>query len=201
MPHLEKENSKILSTVLITLFGLLGSIVIGFVFFGSNIFVPKNYAFQFVTNGFFGSFFFSLLIYHTKREQVFGIVFLFLLDFTLLLGKAVSLIPYLIRDILYLSALLLSIFLYSKYLKKNPQLKFYLRSFSLVLIYGALNTIFGAMVYLINAEFIFPPFNFLLLLIEIGVLIGLGIGLGCDLYLQNKERILELLNLKASQKK
>lgn len=190
------KNSKILSTFLTALFGLLGSIIYGFIFFGSNIFIPKNYAFQFVTNGFFGSFFFCLLLNHTKRGQIFGTIFLIILDFTLFLGNTINLVPFIIRDIFYLSALFLSVFLYVKFVTKNSQFKFYLRALALAFIYGSLNTIFGTAVYLINAEFIFPPFNFLFITAEIGVLIGLGIGLGCDLFLQNKEKILNIFKVK-----
>ena len=92
----------------------------------------------------------------------------------------------------------MSIKLYHQFIKRNTQIKYYLRSFALVLFYGLLNTVFIGIVFIINANAGFPPIDFIYARARDGILIGFGIGLGIDFYLQNKKQLFSLLNIKTA---
>jgi hypothetical protein len=188
---MKKENYY--SILLMTLFGLAGSILLGFIFYRKAIFIPAKPAFQFVMNGFMGALFLGLLEYRSVRAQTYGII-LILAIALLGTGNALTL-AYFIRNVLYLAGLLLSILLYYQLLKKNSRISYYLRSFILVSLYALLNIVAGTLVYLINAKEGFPALSFIYQLAIYGALIGLGIGLGADLFLQNRKRILRFLRI------
>ena len=120
-----------------------------------------------------------------------------ILNLVLFTGKPLP-TAYVIRDVFYLGGLFLSIRLYYQFIKRYPQTKFYLRTFALALIYGLLNGLTGILVYIINANSIFPPIDFIYMIARYGILIGLGIGLGIDFYLQNKKQIFSLLKIKTT---
>jgi len=178
-----------------TFFGMFGSILIGFIFFNTSIFIPTRTNFQFVMSGFYGALFLSLLEYKSIREQTFGMVIMLLINLILFTGKFLSM-AYLIRDVYYLGGLFLSLILYHQFIKRKPQLKYYLRSFALALFYGLINTVCISIVFIINAKVGFPLLDFIYARARDGILIGFGIGLGIDFYLQNKNQILNLLKIK-----
>jgi len=176
---------------------MLGSILVGLVFYNTSIFAPNLATFQFVANGFFGALFFSILKYKTTKEQIFGIIIIFILDFVIILGRSIS-FELVLRDVLYLGSLLLSIKLYYLFIERNTNIKYYIRSFALASFYSILTIVFGSVVYLINAKFEFPPIDFLFIIGKISILIGFGIGIGIDIYLQNENIILEFLKIKTA---
>jgi hypothetical protein len=178
-----------------TFFGMFGSTLIGFIFFNTSIFITTRTNFQFIAAGFYGSLFFSLLEYESVREQIFGMVIMLLINLILFTGKFFS-IAYLIRDVFYLGGLFLSLELYYQFIKRNPQLKYYLRCFALALFYGLINSVLISIVFLINAKAGFPPLDFIYARARDGNLIGIGIGLGIDFYWQNINQILSLLKIK-----
>jgi len=182
---------------LMTLGGLLGSILIGFIFFNTSIISPTRSNFQFVAFGFMGALFFSLLEYKSLKEQISGIILLLFLNLVIFSGRSLS-IANIIRDVLYIASLILSIKIYYRFIKKNPQIKFYLRCFALALIYGLINTACGIIVYLINAKAGFPPVEFIYIMARYGILIGFGIGLGTDFYFQNKKQLTGWLGIKTA---
>lgn len=183
-----------------TFFGMFGSILIGFIFFNTSIFIPQKTNFQFVMAGLYGSLFFSVLEYKSIREQLFTIIILLVLQLIIFTGRYIS-IAYIIRDVFYLGGLFLSIKLYHLFIKRNVNIKFYLRSFALVLYYGLINTIFISIVFIMNSSATFPPMYFIYARARDGILIGLGIGLGLDFYLQNKKRLFTLLKIKTACKR
>lgn len=191
------KSDKIYQILLLTFFGLLGSILIGFIFFNTAIFVPTTTNFQFVMTGLYGSLFFSLLEYKNIKEQLFAIIIILFLQLIIFTGRYIS-IAYIIRDVFYLGGLFLSIKLYHLFLKRNIKIKYYLRSFALVLFYGFINTVFFSIVFIINAEATFPPMDFIYMVAKDGILIGLGIGLGLDFYLQNEKHLINLLKIKTA---
>jgi hypothetical protein len=193
----EMKSDKIYQIFLMTFFGMLGSILIGFIFFDTSVFIPKRTNFQFVTFGLYGSLFFSLLEYRDKRDRIYSIVVLFILNLIIFTGRYIS-IAYIIRDLFYSGALFLSIKLYHQFIKRNSGIKLYLRSFALVLFYGLINTVFASIVFLINANAGFPPVDFIYARARDGILIGFGIGLGIDFYLQNKKHLFNLLKIKSA---
>ncbi|PIP79366.1 MAG: hypothetical protein COW85_01270 [Ignavibacteria bacterium CG22_combo_CG10-13_8_21_14_all_37_15] len=182
---------------LMTLGGMLVSILIGFIFFSTSIFSPTQSNFQFVAYGFMGALFFSLLEYKSLKEQVWGIILILFLNLIMFTGRSLS-ITYLIRDVFFIGSLILSVKLYYQFIKKNPQIKFYLRSFALALIYGLINTACGIIVYMVNAKAGFPPMEFIYIMARYGILIGLGIGLGTDFYFQNKKQLTGWLGIKTA---
>ena len=189
------KSEKIYQIILMTFLGMLGSVLIGFIFFNTSIFIPTRTNFQFVMSGFYGALFLSLLEYKSIREQTFGMVIMLLINLILFTGKFLSM-AYLIRDVFYLGGLFLSLILYHQFIKRKPQLKYYLRSFALALFYGLINTVCISIVFIINAKVGFPLLDFIYARARDGILIGFGIGLGIDFYLQNKNQILNLLKIK-----
>ena len=178
------KSKEILQIILITFFGMLGCVLIGFIFYNSSIFITTRTDFQFVAAGFYGALFFSFLEYRPVREQIFVMIIILIMNLIIFTGKSLS-TAYVIRDILYLGGLFLSIKLYHQFIKKNPKVKYYLRSFALALIYGLLNVASVTIIYIINANANIPPVSFIYAIARYGILIGLGIGLGIDFYLQN----------------
>ena len=186
-----KEVHKIL---LLTFFGMFGSILIGFIFYNTDIFFTSRPVFQFVAAGLSGAFYFSLLEYKSGREQIFGMIIILLLQVIIFTGRNLS-IANLIRDIYYLGGIFLSIKLYFQFLKHYPELKYYQRCFGLVLFYCIINTLFMGIVFYLNTSSGLPPRSFIYFVAKNSVLIGLGLGLGIDFYLQKQKRIFDLLNI------
>ena len=191
------KSDKIYQILFMTFFGMFGSILIGFIFFNTSIFISTNSNFQFVMTGLYGSLFFSLLEYKNIREQLFAIIIILALQLIIFTGKYLSM-EYIIRDIFYLGSIFLSIKLYHQFIKRNTRIKLYLRSFVLVLFLGFTYTIFIIIVFLINADAGFPPLDFIYARARDGILIGLGIGLGLDFYLQNEKHLFNLLKIKTA---
>jgi hypothetical protein len=180
--------------ILMTFFGTLGSILIGFVFYNTNIFSTTRPVFQFVASGLSGAFFFSLIEYKGVREQIYGMIIILLLQVIIFTGRNLS-IANLIRDIFYLGGIFLSIKLYFQFLKHYPELKYYQRCFGLVLFYCIINTLFMGIVFYLNTSSGLPPRSFIYFVAKNSVLIGLGLGLGIDFYLQKQKLIFDLLNI------
>ncbi|HVO73850.1 MAG TPA: hypothetical protein VMT35_07495 [Ignavibacteriaceae bacterium] len=187
---------KIYRIILLTSCGTIGSISIGLIFFGTSVFTP-GLNFQFAAAGLYGSFFFSLLEFKFLREQIFAAIFILILQLVVFSGKYIS-FAYAVRDIFYLAGLFLSIKVYHLFIKKNNQLKLFLRVFALSFFYGLINLVFISVVFLINAEFIFPPLGFIYVVGRNAVLIGFGIGLGIDFYFQYKNQLFSLLKIRTT---
>ena len=186
------KAGKFYLIILLTCFGTLGSILIGFIFFNSYIFFITKPSFQFITGGFIGALFFSLLEYKSLREQIFAMIIILILHLIIFTGRLFS-ITYLIRDVLFLAGLFLSIRLYFSFIKSNPKVKLYLRSFVLALIYGLLNAVFGWLIFFINSGWNLPPWDFIYMFLKFGALVGFGLGIGIDFYFQNKKHFLSFM--------
>jgi hypothetical protein len=181
-------------SILITFFGMSGSILTGLIFFGATIFSPHSNNFMFVSAGLYGSVFFSLLEYESRKTQVFGMIIVFFLNIVLFQGRSIG-INLILRDLLWLGGLFASVKLYHLFIKRNPGIKFYLRSLALVLFFGILSAASGLILYVINIGKL-PRIEFLYLMGRFGVLIGFGVGIGIDFYLQNKKHLFNLLKIK-----
>lgn len=190
------KTNQTYQILLMTFFGFFGSILIGFIFYNTSIFIFRRVSFQFVATGLFGALFFSLLEYKNLREQILGMIAILFIELTLI-GKNLS-VFIIIRDVFYLGAIFLSVKLYYEFIKRNSKIKYYLRSLALVLIYGFIDTLFLIIVYIINTESGLPPFGFIYFTARNAILIGLGIGLGLDFYIQNEKRLFGLLKIKTT---
>ena len=188
------KSDKMYQISLMTLGGMLGSILIGLLFFNTSILIPTKSDFQFVSYGFIGALFFSLLKYKSIKEQIFSLLFVLILNLIIFTGSSISL-TYVIRDVFFISSIFLSVKLYHHFTTKYSQVKFYLRCFALALIYGVVNSLCGILVYLINGRAGFPPIEFIYLIARYGILIGFGIGLGTDFYFQNKKQLTSWLGV------
>ncbi len=191
------KPSKYHQMILLTIFGFVGSILIGYFIYNNNIFVFKSPAFQFIIIGFFGSLFFSLLKYRSTRDQLFGIAIIIFWDFVIIIGKPLS-TALVVRDIMFLSSMFVSVTLYYNFIKRKLKMKYFIRSFTLGFIYALLTIVFGTIVYFINAQFSFPPSGFLYAIAKNSLLTGLGIGIGLDFYLQYENKILNILKIRMS---
>ena len=190
------KSKKAYQIILMTLFGMVGSIIIGFIFYRRSVFVPTNANFQFVMSALYGSLFFGLIEYNSFRDQIFGVIILFFMNLILFTGKHIS-ISYITRDFFYLGCLFLSIKFYSYLIKRFSQLKYYLRSIILALIYGLSYGIVGWISFTLTKGEL-APISFIYFIARYCILIGMGIGLGLDFFLQNKNQILSFLKIKTA---
>ena len=81
-------------------------------------------------------------------------------------------------------------------IKRYPEVKYYLRSSVLVLIYGLVYTLFICIVYVINIKRGLPNTAIIYSIARIAILIGLGLGIGIDFYLLNQKHLLSLFKIK-----
>lgn len=189
------NTEKTYQMILLTFFGMLGSLIIGFIFFKTSIFAYSNPDIQFLTAGFIGALFFSLLEYKSARTQIYSMIFILILHLIIFSGKHLSGIS-IVRDAFYLGGLFLTVKIYHLFMKKNPQIKYYLRSLALALFYGLLNSISILGLFLVYSKGELPPINLVYSIARNGILIGLGMGIGIDFYMQNKKHLLSLLKIK-----
>jgi len=189
------NTEKTYQMILLTFFGMLGSLIIGFIFFKTSFFAYSNPDIQFLTAGLIGALFFSLLEYKNARTQIYSMIFILILHLIIFSGKHLSGIS-IIRDTFYLGSLFLTVKIYHMFIKKNPQIKYYLRSLALALFYGLLNSITILGLFLVYSKGELPPINLVYSVARNGILIGLGMGIGIDFYLQNKKHLLSLLKIK-----
>lgn len=190
----EMKKNKFYLIILMTFFGLAGSVLIGVIFYNRSVFIPYNIGFQFVMVGLYGALFFSLLEYESPKVQILVMLSILIFQLIVFTGKHIS-TAYIIRDVLYLGGLFLSVKLYHYFLKSNPGVKYYLRSLALVLFYGVINVLVICIIYIINSGQGLPPFHYLYVMAGYGILIGLGIGLGLDFYFQVEKHIKKVLNI------
>ncbi len=188
------KTDKYYCIILMTFFGMVGSILLGFIFYRESIFEFSKTNFQFISIGFIGAFLFSILEYRSLRDEIYVSIIILILSLAISFEKT-PFIAYVIRNILYLGSLVLSINLYHQFIIRNSKIKYYLRSFIFVSIYTVLYVSSGIIIYLFNAKDGFPSQDFLYSLVVSAVLIGLGIGLGIDFFLQNRKQILNLLRI------
>lgn len=193
----EMKSNKIYQIILMTFFGMLGCILVGFIFFNNSIFIFTNTNSQFVTVGLYGSIFFSLLEYKNLRDQLFGMIIILILHLIIFTGKSLS-ISLIIRDFVYLGSVFISIRLYHQFIKRYKKIKLYLRSFALALFLGLTYAVSIIIVFLTNVNGAFPSIEWIYVIARIGILLGLGIGLGLDFYLQNEKFLVSLLKIKTA---
>lgn len=189
------NTEKTYQIILLTFFGMLGSLIIGVILFKTSVFIYSSPDIQFFTAGFIGALFFSLLEYKSARDQIFVMILILILHLIIFTGKHLSIII-IIRDTIYLGSLFLSVKIYHLFIKKNTQIKYYLRSLALALFYGLLNTISLLILFLVYSRAELPALNLVYYIARNGILIGLGLGLGIDFYLQNQKHLLSLIRIK-----
>jgi hypothetical protein len=189
------KPEKTYQIILMTITGMLGSVLIGFILYNTSIFNVHRSSFQFVACGFYGSLFFSLLEYESGKVQLGACIAMLFLNLVLFTGKSLS-APYIVRDFFNLGGLFLLLKLYFLFIKRYPDVRYYLRSLALACIYGLMDVLIVSLVYLINEKVYSPPLYVIYMVGRYGIYIGLGIGLGLDFYYQNRVRLSTLLKIK-----
>lgn len=183
-------NQETKEIILLTLFGTLGSVLVGLIVLGTTIFSPYRANFQFITAGLYGSLFFSMLTFKNKKQQLFAMIGIYFLNLIIFTGRSIS-FTLVLRDFVSLVALFSAIAVYYQFIHRYQKLKLLLRSFALSFIYGILSVAAGLFLYTINTG-IWPPLRFIHVMARYGILIGFGVGMAIDIYLLNKRSILKI---------
>lgn len=180
-------DKKITNIFLNSLFGFLLCVLIGLVFFGTNIFNPKLHTFQIVLFGIVGSIFYSVHKYGSLKESYVIGILLFIANFVFQ-GKAVTFVT-ILRDLVFFASLFSSLILYNYLLKKYFYSPKYIRALALALILVMFNVI--ATLFLISVYAASPSeaLSGVLINARYAALVGVGIGLGIDLFNQFKTKI------------
>jgi len=176
--------SSFIDSIAKILFGILGSLVIGYLFFQFRIFNLHNPYFIFTTVGIYGSIFFSLLPKSDLKKQFLILISVFVLNI-IIIGKSYHPLN-LVRDFILTTVIFFSIKTYSYFIKKNKKLYLFIRSFALPVIYGTFNVIGILLLFLlymlIEGYNIYSLPSVILINLKLTVLVGLGLGLGFDLW-------------------
>jgi len=187
----DKEKFKVLLHVIIP---VTCCIAAGYILFGNIIFKRHMTAFQIITSSLMGSIFLASLKITSIKNSIAVLFVLFLLHEALLIQP--SGFNFVFRDIVYFSALLLSVYYFHLkiYLKKPTALYPLYSALVFAVVYLICLSAFLAVKSFdagvpITANFYYIPFQVL-----INSLIGLGIGAGtffADKYLPLKKNVLE----------
>lgn len=169
-----KLNQKNLKTILIfAVTGIVCCTVLGFIFFGSDVFNTRSPMFQFPVYGFVGSVAFILFKLKSYRDALFILVLVFLLEY-LLTGSR-----YLLTHLIYFSSVVLGVYLFLRYFYNRIRRIKYAGPLILAGIFGLL---FVADMLLLSIIYSHGEVKFLpLKTMPIGFLIGLGVGIGIEL--------------------
>jgi hypothetical protein len=100
---------------------VLCSIVLGYIFFGEEVFNRLHTTFQFVITPIIASVFYFLLVLGSQRNAYAGLIVLFFL--TLLTTQSTSVV-YILRDAFYVAAIATAVLVYFKYFKQAEQINF-----------------------------------------------------------------------------
>lgn len=179
---MEEKTDNLLDIIFKVISGLIGSLVIGYLFFQLRIFNFHNIFFSFVTGGIYGAVFFSLLQKFDFKKQLLILVAVVFIDI-IIMGKPYY-FSFMLRDFVLIIVIFLSIKAYTSFITKNKNLPLFIRAFALPVIYAVIN-IGGVLVLVLISELV-ESYNLsylpglLLINAEIAGLVGLGLGLGFD---------------------
>jgi hypothetical protein len=172
------KSTHRLSQEILTMFfsSYIGCLIIGYIFFQSQIFILNLVTFQFVTGGAMAVVFFNLLRFSSVRNALAGyfVICIFVKGFVV-----TSFAPdYLLRDVLYFAVIGFAVYLYWRYSYKekinwnNP--------FQLAGLFSVLNIIM-TIILIIYGNASYKEFaGALTMNLSIGFLIGLGMGIGIE---------------------
>ncbi len=171
---MEKYIGQLLKMILLTFTGVIGSIIVGLLVYGSAVFSPTSIGFSFVSYGLSGAFIFAF--YHVRG-----------LSETMIAAAVVSIIQFLVVsawiNALYACiwsfgvnfSLVLLAFVFERKLAQLKQLKFLV----VAVLYGAVFVFLTLLVAIISGVELLPPTIFRENFVD-GLLIGLGLGVGIE---------------------
>ena len=134
-PAMAAYRSKVQQFLVQSVVPIACSIVVGFVFFGGEVFNRHTGAFQFLWSAVVASVFYYLLVLARPRDAYLGFIILLCLTFLTTGSRHLS---YILRDIFFIGAIGLSIFLYFKYYRNQASHTFGYPAFMLAGIYAVL---------------------------------------------------------------
>ncbi|MFZ1082428.1 MAG: hypothetical protein WAO19_10940 [Candidatus Kryptoniota bacterium] len=127
-----EPSKKIQQFLMSSLIPILCSVLVGFVFFPKDIFIPHMAAFQFVVTGIVASLFYNMMIFVESRRAYIGLLFLFMLQ----LALDGTLRPIIIlRDIIYIGGIGIAIIIYVRYIKQNGRSRYFFSAVTLAGLY------------------------------------------------------------------
>lgn len=170
------ESLILKQSMIISFFGMIGCMLIGYLFLGSRIFIPRDPAFQFIVYGFIGSVMFSILRFSSLRSFLFVSVLFYLIEVTIIkFGK----VDIFFARFLFFWGVVGSIFIFYKFFYLNLKVlkigKFIILGGILALANMLIVSIGGQFVSVDNLKAIIEGQAFF------GLLIGSGIGLGIEI--------------------
>jgi len=153
----------------------IGCLIIGYIIFQSQIFIPNLAVFQFVISGAMAASFFTLLRYTTFRNSLAGYFVICIFMEGLLMKSPTA--EYILRDILYFAVIGFAVYLYWRYSYKTNLL--WNRPLQFAGYFAVLNIVMTVVLLFINNQL--PQLiNALALNMSISFLVGLGLGIGIE---------------------
>lgn len=182
-------SSKIKKIVFNTLAGFLLCVIVGFLFYGADLFAFKDSRTQIIIYGLAGSLFFSVLKYKNIRETIFIGVTLFVLNVLIIQGRNITL-NFVIRDLVIFFMVFYSLWLYNLFIKKYSKIPLFIRGIGLALLMvvsSIISTTFAIMLF--NIPFS-ENYNAVLLNAFYSAIIGISLAIGFDLYEKYENKII-----------
>jgi drug/metabolite transporter (DMT)-like permease len=181
-------NTETKNLAMTALSGFAVCLILGLIFFGANIFsFHHSHAVVVLLNGFYGAVFYSVLKYRNRKEQILTAFVILILDL-IVHGKGMSSVL-LLRDILFIAALLGAVYCYKIFINKYKALPLFVRSLALPLFFGVFNILATIILIIIFNPGEMKINTALFLNANYAAIVGLGLGLGFDLYEKLKPKI------------
>lgn len=187
---MEEKSTELIDGSFKIIFGALGSIFTGLLFFKLMIFNFHHPAFEFITGGIYGAVFFSLLPKFDLKRQILTLIAVIFLNIVIM-GKPYY-FSFIVRDAVLITVLFISIKAYLLFINGNKNLPLFIRAFGLSVI-NAVATAAGVFLLALSVErfdFSYLP-RILLINAETAALIGLGLGLGFDAWEYLRQKFLK----------
>jgi hypothetical protein len=179
---MEEKISDFIDSIAKILFGILGSLVIGYIFFQYKIFSIHYSYFIFTTVGIYGSIFFSLFPIFDYKKQILILISVIFLD-VIIIGKPYHFL-FMIRDTVMILIIFFSIKTYIRFITKNKNIPLFLRAFGLSVIYAVISIPGITILFFLDMVTEHLSISFLpralLVNAEMSGLVGIGLGLGFD---------------------
>ena len=179
---MEEKTSDLVDNIAKILFGILGSLAIGYIFFQYKIFNIHYSYFIFTTAGIYGSIFFSLFPIFDNKKQILTLASVMLIEI-IIVGKPYNYL-FMLRDSVMILIIFFSIKTYISFISKNKNILLFLRAFGLSVIYAVISILGVTILFFLNMMIENISISFLpralLVNAEMAGLVGLGLGLGFD---------------------
>lgn len=175
-----EEKFELKNFLYTIIFGFLFSIIIGVIFFQTNIFSYYSRSFVFISFGLTGAIIFAALKYRNLQDSILLAAILFIINFIIYSQHSFK---FALRDILEFTAIWLSMYLYKIWFIPKMEDKKYIRALGLGAIYAGINVLAGIVVmtlFILLYDLRIHVFPLLFSYLQVGMLVGLGLGIGFD---------------------